>query len=69
MGGHRLPTAAIHQFRLLLCTCPRTPRRNTNSSRNQMNLLKKLPPFDRDSGNLNVIIDTPKGCRSKLGTI
>lgn len=32
-----------------------------------MNLLKKLPPFDRNSGNLNVIIDTPKGCRSKFG--
>jgi inorganic pyrophosphatase len=32
-----------------------------------MNLLKKLPPFDRKSGNLNVIIDTPKGCRSKFG--
>lgn len=32
-----------------------------------MNLLKKLPPFDRESGNLNVIIDTPKGCRSKFG--
>jgi inorganic pyrophosphatase len=31
-----------------------------------MNLLKKLPPFDRKSGNLNVIIDTPKGCRSKF---
>jgi inorganic pyrophosphatase len=31
-----------------------------------MNLLKKLPPFDRNSGNLNVIIDTPKGCRSKF---
>ena len=31
-----------------------------------MNLLKKLPPFDPKSGNLNVIIDTPKGCRSKF---
>ena len=31
-----------------------------------MNLLKELPPFDRKSGNLNVIIDTPKGCRSKF---
>jgi inorganic pyrophosphatase len=29
-------------------------------------LAKKLPPFDRKSGNLNVIIDTPKGCRSKF---
>lgn len=31
-----------------------------------MNLLKELPPFDQKSGNLNVIIDTPKGCRSKF---
>lgn len=31
-----------------------------------MNLLKNLPPFDRKSGNVNVIIDTPKGCRSKF---
>ena len=31
-----------------------------------MNLLKKLPPFDSKSGNLNVLIDTPKGCRSKF---
>src|SRR5438477_6062224 len=32
-----------------------------------MNLLKRLPPFDAKSGNLNVVIDTPKGCRSKFG--
>src|SRR3954462_12124570 len=31
-----------------------------------MNLLKELPPFDPKSGDLNVIIDTPKGCRSKF---
>src|SRR5438552_10236328 len=31
-----------------------------------MNLLKKLPLFDSKSGNLNVLIDTPKGCRSKF---
>ena len=31
-----------------------------------MNLLKRLPPFDSKSGNLNVVIDTPKGCRSKF---
>jgi inorganic pyrophosphatase len=30
-----------------------------------MKLLRKLSPFDRKSGNLNVIIDTPKGCRNK----
>jgi len=30
-----------------------------------MKLLLKLKPFDRESGNLNVIIDTPKGCRNK----
>src|SRR3954471_15779307 len=27
--------------------------------------LKKLRPFDRNSGNLNVVIETPKGCRNK----
>src|SRR4051812_36432267 len=31
-----------------------------------MNLLKKLPPQNRKSGNLNVVIDTPKGCRNKF---
>ena len=30
-----------------------------------MKLLRKLKPFDRESGNLNVVIDTPKGCRNK----
>ena len=30
-----------------------------------MNLLRKLKPFDRKSGHLNVVIDTPKGCRNK----
>ena len=30
-----------------------------------MKLLLKLKPFDRKSGNLNVVIDTPKGCRNK----
>ena len=27
--------------------------------------IEKLKPFDRDSGHLNVIIETPKGCRNK----
>jgi inorganic pyrophosphatase len=27
--------------------------------------LEKLKPFDRDSDNLNVVIETPKGCRNK----
>src|SRR3954468_12245056 len=31
-----------------------------------MNLLKTLPPFTRKSDTLNVIIDTPKGCRNKF---
>ena len=31
-----------------------------------MNLLNRLKPFDRKSGNLNVVIDTPKGCRNKF---
>jgi inorganic pyrophosphatase len=30
-----------------------------------MKLLRKLKPFDHDSGNLNVVIDTPKGSRNK----
>src|SRR5205085_8745242 len=30
-----------------------------------MKPLKKLPPFKRKSRHLNVIIDTPKGCRNK----
>jgi inorganic pyrophosphatase len=30
-----------------------------------MTLLNKLKPFDRKSGNLNVVIDTPKGSRNK----
>jgi inorganic pyrophosphatase len=30
-----------------------------------MKLLSKLKPFDRKSGDLNVVIDTPKGCRNK----
>ena len=30
-----------------------------------MTLLSSLKPFDRKSGNLNVVIDTPKGCRNK----
>jgi inorganic pyrophosphatase len=30
-----------------------------------MKLLRKLKPFDPGSGNLNVVIDTPKGCRNK----
>ena len=31
-----------------------------------MNPISKLPPFDRESGDLNVIIDTPKGSRNKF---
>jgi inorganic pyrophosphatase len=31
----------------------------------EMKILQKLPPFDRKSGKLNVVIDTPKGCRNK----
>src|SRR4051794_11755247 len=29
-------------------------------------LLKRLPPFDPHSECLNVVIDTPKGCRNKF---
>src|SRR4051794_10875338 len=32
-----------------------------------MKLLEKLKPFDRKTGNLNVVIETPKGCRNKYG--
>jgi inorganic pyrophosphatase len=31
-----------------------------------MNPISKLPAFDRESGDLNVIIDTPKGSRNKF---
>jgi inorganic pyrophosphatase len=31
-----------------------------------MNSFTTLPPFDRESGELNVIIDTPKGSRNKF---
>ncbi len=27
--------------------------------------LEKLKPFDRESGHLNVVVETPKGCRNK----
>ena len=30
-----------------------------------MKLLRKLEPFDRKTDKLNVVIDTPKGCRKK----
>ena len=30
-----------------------------------MTLLSQLKPFDRKSGNVNVVIDTPKGSRNK----
>jgi inorganic pyrophosphatase len=30
-----------------------------------MKSLQKLKPFDRKSGNLNLVIETPKGCRNK----
>ena len=30
-----------------------------------MNAVTKLPPFDPKSGELNVIIETPRGCRNK----
>src|SRR5437868_13538555 len=46
--------------------CPRDPNGNGEFVRNKMNLLKKLPPFDSKSGTLNIVIDTPKGCRSKF---
>src|ERR1043166_5500063 len=29
--------------------------------------LETLTPFNRESGNLNVVIETPKGCRNKYG--
>ena len=46
--------------------CRRDPTGSGEFVRNKMNLLKKLPPFDPKSGTLNVVIDTPKGCRSKF---
>jgi inorganic pyrophosphatase len=32
-----------------------------------MNSFAKLPPFDRKTGDLHVVIDTPKGSRNKTG--
>jgi len=32
-----------------------------------MDPLLRLPPFDKESGDLNVIIDTPRGSRNKFG--
>jgi inorganic pyrophosphatase len=29
--------------------------------------LETLPPFDAESGNLNVVVETPRGCRNKYG--
>ena len=31
----------------------------------KMSAVEKLSPFDQDSGDLNVIIETPRGCRNK----
>ena len=31
----------------------------------KMSVVEKLSPFDQDSGDLNVIIETPRGCRNK----
>jgi inorganic pyrophosphatase len=30
-----------------------------------MSIVTKLPPFDKKTGQLNVIIETPRGCRNK----
>ena len=46
--------------------CQRDPTGNGEFVRNKMNLPKRLPPFDSKSGTLNIVIDTPKGCRSKF---
>src|SRR5437764_10781171 len=46
--------------------CQRNHTGNCEFVRNKMNLLKRLPPFDSKSGTLNIVIDTPKGCRSKF---
>jgi inorganic pyrophosphatase len=43
-----------------------TTPRNDELLRQAMNPISKLPPFDRESGDLNVIIDTPKGSRNKF---
>jgi inorganic pyrophosphatase len=49
-----------------LANLPRCSSGKSEFVNAQMNLLKRLPPFDSKSGNLNVVIDTPKGCRSKF---
>jgi inorganic pyrophosphatase len=44
---------------------PETVHAIANELCSIMSLLTKLQPFDRKSGNLNVVIDTPKGSRNK----
>lgn len=34
-------------------------------AKNAANVYKKISPFDEETGDLNVIIETPKGCRNK----
>src|SRR6266480_4778546 len=41
------------------------PRYEGGAIIQEMKLLEKLKPFDRKTGNLNVVIETPKGCRNK----
>jgi inorganic pyrophosphatase len=38
-----------------------------DSMSNTMNALAPLPPFDAESGDLNVVIETPRGSRNKFG--
>src|SRR5437762_3883278 len=44
----------------------RDPTGNGEFRRVLFRSLKRLPPFDSKSGTVNIVIDTPKGCRSKF---
>jgi inorganic pyrophosphatase len=41
------------------------PRGRVRAIIAKMSVVEKLSPFDQDSGELNVIIETPRGCRNK----
>jgi inorganic pyrophosphatase len=38
---------------------------NFTGTASRVSVVTKLPPFDPESGELNVIIETPRGCRNK----
>jgi|SRR5437588_11471223 hypothetical protein len=41
------------------------PRGRVTAIIAKMSVVEKLSPFDQDSGEINVIVETPRGCRNK----